>query len=183
MGLRPGKQKPSQFLQSHTRLVRHKYCFFHLVRSGDYRDARIAFESDVVNILLRIGRISCIFIPVFYLAAISPMLIFHTKVLSLSTSNPRRRRKLNPWLIILPGWCPALPALTSESGIILSIIFYSILKNIYLVLHITFLLFTTVCAGNRAMRSIDPCPNCGWSKAWERGRRPTDLGACRTCRF
>jgi len=25
----------------------------------------------------------------------------------------------------------------------------------------------TVWAGYRAMRSIDPCPNCGWRLAWE----------------
>jgi len=42
-------------------------------------------------------------------------------------------------------------------------------------LHITFRLFTTVWAGYRAMRSIDPCQNCGWSRARERGRRATDL--------
>jgi len=33
--------------------------------------------------------------------------------------------------------------------------------------HLTFRLYMTVWAGNRAMRSIDPCPNCGWRFAWE----------------
>jgi hypothetical protein len=35
-------------------------------------------------------------------------------------------------------------------------------------LHITFRLYMTVWAGNRALRSKDPCPNCGGEKIAQR---------------